>query len=123
MKRFFKHFLLVAAIGCFLMYPVLIILGSFYPAALSFMEPVMCPPGMHLGSKIVRQSTGRGNEISTHSVCRGDDGEVVYVTGRLLLITLAFVVSGVLLLVARSRIRTMETSNDKSGFIIVTIRD
>ena len=98
-----KKILLCAAFVCFLIFLALILSGSFYPKTLTFIEPVLCPTGTRLDDEIVERNLSRRNSQTT---CRADNGEIVYVTGRLLIIGLIPLLSSFLLLAAQSRIKS-----------------
>jgi hypothetical protein len=65
-------------------YSLLMILGAFTPENLSFLEPALCPPGMHLDKVTETQTDLRGTVVALDAACT--DGEQrVDATGRLAL--------------------------------------
>ena len=93
-----KRLLLVLALISILACPALFVTVTFFPSTLAFLDPVLCPQGMHLDNETRSQSDERGNVTSVYAVCVGD-GEQVDVTGRLLAILFALPIVGVVLLV------------------------
>ena len=93
-----RKVLLALAILTILMCPFLFVVGRYFPAALGFLEPVLCPPGMQLGSTTESLSDPRGNVTAGFSVCT-DGREEVDATGKLLAILFGVAILGVLLLV------------------------
>jgi hypothetical protein len=91
--------LLAIALLSILLCPILFLAGNFFPSALGFLEPVLCPAGMHLGSKTESLSDPRGNVTDSYGVCT-DGREQVDVTDRLLVILFGVAILGVVLLVA-----------------------
>jgi hypothetical protein len=90
--------LLASAIIIILMCPFLFVAGRYFPASLSFLEPVLCPPGMQLGGTTESLSDPRGNIAASFSVCT-DGREEVDVTGKVLAILFGVAILGVILLV------------------------
>jgi hypothetical protein len=90
---------LASAIFMILMCPTLFVAGRYFPASLGFLESVLCPPGMELGSTTESLSDPRGNVTASYSVCT-DGREEVDVTGKLLVILFGVGVVGVVSLVA-----------------------
>jgi hypothetical protein len=88
MVKFVKHlwskrviyYIILVIVAC----PLLMVLGMFTPKNLSFLEPVVCPSGMHLDCVQETQTDLRGTVIRLDAACT--DGEQrVDVTGRLTL--------------------------------------
>ena len=46
--------------------PLAFVFGLFTPENLGFMEPVLCPPGMHLDQVTETQTDLRGTVVATH---------------------------------------------------------
>ncbi|MBN1811199.1 MAG: hypothetical protein JXA14_05120 [Anaerolineae bacterium] len=67
-----------------LLCPLLTVLGAFTPENLSFLEPVLCPPGMHLDKVTETQTDLRGTVVALDAACT-DGEQKVDVTGRLAL--------------------------------------
>jgi hypothetical protein len=65
-------------------YPLLMVLGAFTPENLSFLEPVVCPPGMHLDRVTETQTDLRGTVVRLNAACTGGE-QRVDATGRLTL--------------------------------------
>lgn len=81
-----------------LMCPMLFIAGEFFPNSLGFLEPIICPSGMHLDRTTESISDPRGNAIASFSICT-DGHEQVDVTGKLLVILFGVAILGVALIV------------------------
>jgi hypothetical protein len=64
--------------------PLLFALGAFSPENMSFLEPVLCPPGMHLDQVTESQTDLQGTVIALNAVCT-DGEEKVNATGKLAL--------------------------------------
>jgi len=79
-----KIFLIIALLTT-LMCPLLFIGGQFFPSSLGFLEPVVCPSGMHIDQVTESISDPRGNATSSNIVCT-DGQEEVDVTGKMLII-------------------------------------
>jgi hypothetical protein len=65
-------------------YPLLMILGAFTPENLGFLEPVLCPPGMHLDRVTETQADLRGTVVRLDAACTNGE-QRVDATGRLAL--------------------------------------
>lgn len=87
-----------------LTYIVLIVGISFYPAPFKFMEPAVCPPGMTFDEETAKQNRGRRN---SYAKCRSESGEIVDVTGRLLLVGLIPFSTGLLFILFSVRTKTL----------------
>jgi len=94
----FHKILLILALFNILMCPVLFIGGVFFPSSLGFLEPVLCPSGMHLDKLTESMSDARGNVTAIYLACT-DGREQVDVTGRMLIILFGVGILGVGLLV------------------------
>ncbi|MBN1977211.1 MAG: hypothetical protein JW918_07395 [Anaerolineae bacterium] len=88
MVKFLKHvwdrrviyYIILVIVAC----PLAMVLGAFTPENLRFLEPVLCPPGMHLDRVTETQTDLRGTVVALDAACT--DGEQrVDVTGRLAL--------------------------------------
>ena len=90
--------LLILSLLSILMCPLLFIAGQFFTDSLNFLEPVICPSGMHLGRITESISDPRGNATASYLVCT-DDNEQVDVTGKMLVILFGVAILGVILLV------------------------
>jgi hypothetical protein len=97
-KSILLKILLVFAVLNILVCPVLFGLGAFAPQALRFLEPALCPPGMHLDSETRSQSDLRGNVVAVNTICSDGDQEVD-ATGKMLVILFGLPILGVILLV------------------------
>jgi uncharacterized membrane protein YeiB len=64
--------------------PLAMVLGAFTPESLRFLEPVVCPPGMHFDQVTESQTDLRGTVVALRAVCT-DGEQKVDVTGRLAL--------------------------------------
>jgi hypothetical protein len=82
-----------------LLCPVLFGLGTFAPEALSFLEPVVCPPEMHLDRVTETQTDMRGSVTSLDAACT-DGEQKVNVTGKMALFVCGLPILGGVLLVA-----------------------
>jgi hypothetical protein len=60
------------------------VLGVFTPENLRFLEPVVCPPGMHFDQVTESQTDLRGTVTALRAVCT-DGEEKVEATGKLAL--------------------------------------
>lgn len=94
----FLRILLIIALFSTLMCPLLFVGGVFFPSSLGFLEPILCPSGMHLDKLTKSISDARGNITGNYLVCT-DGYEQVDVTGKMLIILLGFGVLGISLLV------------------------
>ena len=94
---FHKIFLILALFNI-LMCPLLFIGGVFFPSSLGFLEPVLCPSGMHLEQSTESISDARGNATAIYLSCT-DGHEHVDATGRTLIILFGVGILGVGLLV------------------------
>lgn len=94
-----RKILLILAILSMLMCPLLYIAGEFFTSSLSFLEPIVCPSGMHLGRTTETISDSRGNATASNMVCT-DGNEEVDVTGKMLIIIFGVAILGAVLLVA-----------------------
>jgi hypothetical protein len=64
--------------------PLTMVLGAFTPENLSFLEPVVCPSGMHFDQLTETQTDLEGTVVALRAVCT-DGEERVEKTGRLAL--------------------------------------
>ena len=94
----FRNLLLVIALFTILMCPLLFVGGVFFPSSLVFLEPILCPSGMHLDQSTESISDLRGNVTAIYSECT-DGHERVDVTGKMLIILFSVGIVGVGLLV------------------------
>jgi len=94
----FQKILLIFAVLSILMCPLLFIAGQFFTNSLSFLEPVICPSGLHLDQTTESISDPRGNATASYIVCT-DGNEQVDVTGKMLAILFGVAIFGVALLV------------------------
>jgi len=94
----FHKILLILALFNILMCPLLFIGGVFFPSSLDFLEPVLCPSGMHLEQLTESMSDARGNTTASYLNCT-DGHEQVDVTGKMLIILFGVAILGVGLLV------------------------
>ena len=62
--------------------PLTMVLGAFTPENLSFLEPIVCPPGMHFDQMTESQTDLRGTVVALRAMCT-DGEERVERTGRL----------------------------------------
>jgi hypothetical protein len=65
--------------------PLLMVFGAFTPENLSFLEPIVCPPGMHLDQVTESQTDLRGTVVALAAACT-DGEQKVDVTGKMGLI-------------------------------------
>ena len=93
-----RRILLIFAFLSILMCPLLYIAGEFFTGSLSFLEPVVCPSGMHLGRTTESVSDARGNATASYIICTDGDEEVD-ATGRMLVILFGVAILGGVLLV------------------------
>jgi hypothetical protein len=77
-----KKILFLTGTSFILLYVVFILGLAFYPAPFNFTESVICPPGMMIDEETVKRNFSRKN---SYVKCRNQEGEVVDVTGRMLL--------------------------------------
>ena len=96
--RILRKLLLVISLLNILMCPLTFFGMMFFPTALEFLSPVLCPPGMHLGNEIVSESDLRGNVTATYTICT-DNRQKVDVTGKILVVLFGLPILGVILLV------------------------
>jgi len=94
----FRKILLIFALFTILMCPLFFIAGQFFTSSLSFLEPVICPSGMHLDQETESISDPRGNATASYSICT-DGNEEVDVTGKILVMLFGVAILGVTLLV------------------------
>jgi uncharacterized membrane protein YeiB len=88
MVKFLKHiwskrviyYIILVIVAC----PLLMVLGAFTPENLRFLEPVVCPPGMHFDQVTESQTDLRGTVTALRAVCT-DGEEKVAATGKLAL--------------------------------------
>jgi hypothetical protein len=74
------YYIILVIVAC----PLAMVLGAFTPENLRFLEPALCPPGMHLDRVTESQTDLRGTVVALDATCT--DGEQrVDVTGRLAL--------------------------------------
>ena len=97
-KSILQKLLLVFALLNILMCPFVFLAGTFFPRALGFLDPVLCPPGMHLDNETMSQSDVRGNVTAMYTICT-DSHQKVDVTGKMLVILFGLPILGVILLV------------------------
>ena len=93
-----RKILLICSFLIILMCPLLYVAGAFFTSSLSFLEPVVCPSGMHLGRTTESISDARGNVTASYLICT-DGNEEVDVTGKMLIILFGVAILGVALLV------------------------
>ena len=93
----FHKILLILALFNILMSPLLLI-GGVFPSSLGFLEPVLCPSGIHLEKLTETISDARGNVTAIYLACT-DEHEQVDVTGKMLIIPFGVGILGVGLLV------------------------
>jgi len=74
------YYIIFIMVAC----PLTMVLGAFTPENLSFLEPVVCPPGMHFDQMTESQTDLRGTVVALRAVCT-DGEEKVERTGRLAL--------------------------------------
>ena len=92
-----RKILLILALFTILMCPLLFIGGVFIPSSLVFLEPILCPSGMHLDQSTDSISDARGNATAIYLECT-DGSERVDVTGKILIILFGVGIVGVGLL-------------------------
>ena len=88
MVKFVKHiwerrviyYIVFIMVAC----PLTMVLGAFTPENLRFLEPVVCPPGMHFDQVTESQTDLEGTVVALRAVCT-DGEEKVEATGRLAL--------------------------------------
>ena len=90
----FRKILLIFALFNILLCPLLFVGGVFFPSSLVFLEPVLCPSGMHLEQSTESMSDARGNVTATYLACT-DGREQVDVTGKMLIILFGVAILGV----------------------------
>ena len=112
-----KKILLLTGISFILMSVVLILGISFYPKPFKFMESVICPSGMTIDEETVNRNLSRRNSSTN---CSNQQGEIVNVTGRLLLISLIPLSIGLLSILFWAR--TTPLPKEESQFQINVIR-
>jgi hypothetical protein len=86
MVKFVKHiwerrviyYIVFLMVAC----PVTMVFGVVTPENLSFLEPVVCPPGMHFDQMTESQTDLRGTVVALRAMCT-DGEERVERTGRL----------------------------------------
>jgi hypothetical protein len=93
-----RRALLILAVLNVLLCPLLFVGINFFPGSLGFVEALVCPPGMQLGSETETLTDQRGNVTASYGVC-SDGQEQVDVTGRLLALLFGVAILGVALLV------------------------
>ena len=93
-----RKILLIFALFIILMCPLLFIGGVFFPSSLVYLEPILCPSGMHLDQSTESISDARGNATAIYLECT-DGHERVDVTGKMLIILFGVGIVGVSLLV------------------------
>jgi hypothetical protein len=94
----FHRILLILALFNILMCPLLFVGGVFFPSSLGFLEPILCPSGMHLDKLTESIADARGNTTGIYLVCTDGD-EQVDVSGKMLIILFGVGIVGVGLLV------------------------
>jgi hypothetical protein len=94
----FRKIWLIFAVFSILSCPLLFVGGNYFPTSLSFLEPILCPTGMHLDQTTESISDPRGNATASYSICT-DGNEQVDVTGKMLVILFGVAILGVALLV------------------------
>ena len=88
MVKFLKHiwdrrviyYIILVIVAC----PLAMVLGAFTPENLRFLEPAVCPPGMHLDQVTEVQTDFQGTGVALDAVCT-DGEQKVDATGRLTL--------------------------------------
>ena len=93
-----QKILLILALFTILLCPLLFIGGVFFPSSLGFLEPVLCPAGMHLEQLTESMSDAHGNVTAISLDCT-DGYERVDITGKMLIILFGVGIVGVGLLV------------------------
>lgn len=73
-------YIVLIMLGC----PLSMVLGTFTPENLGFLEPVVCPSGMHLYQVTEVQDGPEGTEVALDVVCT-DGEQKVGATGRMAL--------------------------------------
>jgi hypothetical protein len=95
--------------------PLAMVLGAFTPENLSFLEPVVCPPGMYFDQVTESQTDLEGTVTALRAVCT-DGEEKVESTGRLVLFVCgAPILVGVLLVLPAFLPSKKENSADFGG--------
>jgi len=89
--------LLILSLLSILLCPLLYIAGEFFTDSLSFLEPVLCPSGMHMKRTTESISDPRGNATGSYLVCT-DGSEEVDATGKMLGLLFGVAILGVVLL-------------------------
>jgi hypothetical protein len=74
------YYIIFVMVAC----PLTMVLGAFTSENLRFLEPVVCPPGMHFDQMTESQTDLRGTVIALRAVCT-DGEERVEKTGMLAL--------------------------------------
>ena len=64
--------------------PLTMVLGAFTPENLRFLEPVVCPPGMHFDQVTESQTDLEGTVVALRAMCT-DGEEKAEATGKLAL--------------------------------------
>lgn len=92
-ERRLIYYIVFLMVAC----PLMMVLGAFTPENLRFLEPVVCPPGMHFDQVTESQTDLEGTVTALRAVCT-DGEEKVDATGKLALFVCgAPVLIGVLL--------------------------
>ncbi|MCP4540544.1 MAG: hypothetical protein GY832_25690 [Chloroflexi bacterium] len=111
-----RKLLLIFALLNMLLCPVLFGLGTFAPDKLSFLEPVVCPAGMHLDRVTETRTDMRGTVTSLDAACT-DGRQKVDATNKMALFVCGLpIMGGVLLVVwalASPSKKTMDTVDSK----------
>ena len=93
-----QKLLLIVSLFFILMCPLLFISSNYFPSSIGFLEPTLCPSGMHFSQLTESISDPRGNATASYLVCT-DGREQVDVTGKMLIILFGVGIVGVGLLV------------------------
>jgi hypothetical protein len=112
-----KKILLLAGISFILMAVLLIFGMSFYPKSFKFMESFICPSGMTIDEETTNRNLSRRNSSIN---CSNQQGEIVTVTGRLLLISLVPLSIGLLFFLIWTR--TIPLPKEKAQLQINVIK-
>jgi hypothetical protein len=118
MVKFVKHiwdrrviyYIVLIMVAC----PLAMVLGAFTPENLRFLEPVVCPPGMHFDQVTESQTDLRGTVVALDAVCT-DGEQKVDATGRLALFVCGTPVLIGILLVLPAFFTPSEKQADSAG--------
>ena len=92
---------------CLLAVPVIIICALAHPAALSPLDPVVCPAGLTLDNRSGHPATGEATSSPYRVVCESSS-RLVDVTGKVLAVTGVFFLLAVGFYVLRNRLTPPE---------------